>query len=91
MNILKITIVIDQPTNVCRRMLTSGSSLTNFTITRNPGDENLCYFKNPGSTLVLESCVRLFNFTQMAVSNLMFLVFLCHELVLNGEVVSSLM
>lgn len=28
---------------------------------------------------------------KMAVPNLMFLVFLCHELVLNGEVVFSLM
>lgn len=42
----------------------SGSSLTNFTLTRNPGDENLCYFKIPGSTLVSESSVRLLRFTQ---------------------------
>ncbi len=37
----------------------SGSSLTNFLLTRNPGDENQCYFKTPGSTLVLENSVRL--------------------------------
>lgn len=72
----------------------SGSSFTNSTITRNPGDENLCYFKTPGSTLVLKSSVKIVDcatLLKMAVSNLMFLVFLCHELVLNGEVVSSLM
>jgi len=35
--------IIFQPTNQCTGMLTSRSSVTNFTGT-NPGDENLCFF-----------------------------------------------
>lgn len=72
----------------------SGSSLPNFTLTRNPGDENLCYFKTPDSTFVLESSVWLLivqALLKMAIASLVFVVLLCYQLVLNGEVVPTLM
>jgi len=47
------------------------------------------YFKSPGLKLVLESKDRLVivsSAIKMSVSNFMFLVFMSHQLVLNGNV-----
>jgi len=72
-------------------MLTSRSSVTNFTITRNPGDENLlfqkpwleaCFKKSKDRLVIVSSAIK------MSVSNFMFLVFMSHQLVLNGNVFS---